>query len=64
MDLGTAIDKVGWLIHVDPETVPGEERLELGNPLLPPCLCHWVCVVGEVAVVCWPDLGICMIRNL
>ena len=64
MDLGTAIDKVGRFIHVDPKTVPGEERLELGNPLLPPCLGHRVRVVGEVAVVCWPDLGICMIRNL
>ena len=64
MDLGTAIDKVGRLVHVDPEPVPGEEHLELGNALLPPCLGHWVRVVGEVAVVCRPDLGISMIRNL
>ena len=64
MDLGTAIDKVGRLVHVDPETVPGEELLELGNLLLPPCLGRRVRVVGEVAVVRWPDLGISMIRNL
>ena len=64
MDLGTAIDKVGRLVHIDPEPVPGEELLELGYPLLPPCLGHRVRVVGEVAVVCWPDLGMCMIRNL
>ena len=64
MDLGTAIDKVGRLVHVDPEPVPGEEHLELGYPLLPPGLGHRIRVVGEVAVVRWPDLGISMIRNL
>ena len=64
MDLGTAIDKIGRLVHVDPETVPGEEHLELGYPLLPPRLGHRIRVVGEVAVVRRPDLGICMIRNL
>ena len=55
---GAAVDKVGWLVHVDPESVPGQECLELRNPCLPPLLGHWVCVVREETIVGWPDLSV------
>ena len=39
-NLDAAIDKVCRFIHIDPESVPGKESLELGYSLLPPLLGH------------------------
>ena len=39
-NLDAAIDKVCRFIHVDPESVPGKESLELSYSLLPPLLGH------------------------